>query len=553
MFAFIKCRLAEKDDCSAPITPFITTDIFAVSIIAFFVIILGYYCMIPEVCGIFHDDGIYVINAKALATGQGYRLINLPEDPIQTKYPILYPAFLAIIWKLYPEFPQNVTIMKISTLIISAIATCIFYLYMVHFKYFQRYIAFSACLIASSLSISIFFSNNILSEFPFAFLTLIALWSIDSLIIHDTSNKGHLFLVGFLSSLPFLCRTIGGVLLPLLFLLLLWRKRPVAWMTFGAAIIVVPWMLWCTFGNNSNNDNIMEFYTSYSSWWLHSTDINALWKIIFYNLIFILMSVPQLSGIYDVFKYIFSTYYYIYLIPFGIMAFTIIIYQSYQIKIMPLFLLAYFAILCFWPWPPIRFLLPFAPYIISSLILFMFQMNATIFKIHKLNYAIYLILAAIIMFNLYTSQNIAAISKKHNYPYGYMPKHQVSWSKYQELFEWINTNSNINDILGSGHDSVFYLYTSRNTLRPFAHYPLSMFYGADRPPIGTAEDLVSAIRKYNIRYLIHTPLPGFPEERPFADLISQVQQDCPGWLNPVFVGRDRRFIIFSVQGNQGGL
>ncbi len=205
-------------------------------------------------------------------------------------------------------------------MIISAIATCIFYLYMVHFKYFQRYIVFSACLITSSLSISIFFSNNILSEFPFAFLTLIALWSIDSLIIHDTSNKGHLFLVGFLSSLPFLCRTIGG-LLPLLFLLLLWRKRPVAWMTFGAAIIVVPWMLWCTFGNNSNNDNIMGFYTSYSSWWLHSTDINALWKIIFYNLIFILMSVPQLSGIYDVFKYIFSTYYYIYLIPFGIMAF----------------------------------------------------------------------------------------------------------------------------------------------------------------------------------------------------------------------------------------
>ena len=38
------------------------------------------------------DDGVYWVCAKALATGQGYRIISLPERPFQTKYPPLYPA-----------------------------------------------------------------------------------------------------------------------------------------------------------------------------------------------------------------------------------------------------------------------------------------------------------------------------------------------------------------------------------------------------------------------------------------------------------------------------
>jgi hypothetical protein len=61
--------------------------------------------MVPGVVGVFHDDAIYTLTAKALAEGEGYRLINLPDAPPQTKYPILYPAILATVWRAAPLSP----------------------------------------------------------------------------------------------------------------------------------------------------------------------------------------------------------------------------------------------------------------------------------------------------------------------------------------------------------------------------------------------------------------------------------------------------------------
>src|SRR5260221_3739715 len=54
----------------------------------------------------FGDDGsVYLITAKALAAGRGYRLLNLPGEPVATLYPIGYPALLALIFRVAPFGP----------------------------------------------------------------------------------------------------------------------------------------------------------------------------------------------------------------------------------------------------------------------------------------------------------------------------------------------------------------------------------------------------------------------------------------------------------------
>jgi hypothetical protein len=120
-------------------------------------VLLGSWQMIVGVSGVYHDDGIYVSTAKALAEGQGYRLINLPEAPVQTKYPPLYPALLAIIWKLCPTFPDNLVFMQFITLLSGAAMVGLAYLYLVRFGYFSRGVALGAGALTLSSKFCLYF------------------------------------------------------------------------------------------------------------------------------------------------------------------------------------------------------------------------------------------------------------------------------------------------------------------------------------------------------------------------------------------------------------
>lgn len=45
------------------------------------------------------DDGVYAVTARSLAEGRGYRQEHLPDAPPQTKYPPLFPLYLAAFWR----------------------------------------------------------------------------------------------------------------------------------------------------------------------------------------------------------------------------------------------------------------------------------------------------------------------------------------------------------------------------------------------------------------------------------------------------------------------
>ena len=120
-----------------PLVPLSRRDLLVACGLAGVVILLGAWQMVVGVCGVYHDDAIYVITAKALAQGHGYRLIDLPNAPLQTKYPILYPALLSIIWKIWPSFPENLLAMQGLSLLAGAATLALAYLYLDHFGYFQ--------------------------------------------------------------------------------------------------------------------------------------------------------------------------------------------------------------------------------------------------------------------------------------------------------------------------------------------------------------------------------------------------------------------------------
>src|SRR5262245_9866650 len=59
------------------------------------------------ILGAFHDASIYWVTGKSIAEGQGYRIASLPDQPWQTKYPPLFPLCLSLIWRISPDFPEN--------------------------------------------------------------------------------------------------------------------------------------------------------------------------------------------------------------------------------------------------------------------------------------------------------------------------------------------------------------------------------------------------------------------------------------------------------------
>ncbi len=61
----------------------------------------------PISVGAWQDDAIYLATAKALASGEGYRHLEIPGAPPQSKYPPLYPALLSLVWRAAPDYPQN--------------------------------------------------------------------------------------------------------------------------------------------------------------------------------------------------------------------------------------------------------------------------------------------------------------------------------------------------------------------------------------------------------------------------------------------------------------
>src|SRR5262249_14976938 len=115
--------------------PLTRRDAALAGLLALTMLAAGLWRLVPGVCGVFHDDAIYVLTAKALADGEGYRIVSLPEAPPQTKYPVLYPAVLSLIWLAWPAFPDNLVAMQGLTLLCACAFVALAYLYLVRFGY----------------------------------------------------------------------------------------------------------------------------------------------------------------------------------------------------------------------------------------------------------------------------------------------------------------------------------------------------------------------------------------------------------------------------------
>jgi hypothetical protein len=174
--------------------------------------------------GTYHDDSIYVTTAKALADGNGYRIISLPYEPAQTKYPPLYAALLSVVWRFHPNFPQNLNYMAALSVIITILFLMLGWAYLRNHDYAAPWSAVFVIALTALNWRSLILATSIFSEMLFALLSLASLYLAERYEKHPSRLAVGVAL-GLLMGMTFLTRSSGLALMISVALYFTVRKR----------------------------------------------------------------------------------------------------------------------------------------------------------------------------------------------------------------------------------------------------------------------------------------------------------------------------------------
>lgn len=218
--------------------------------------------------GVFHDDAMYVILARALASGRGYVYLNIPGTPAATHFPPGYPAVLALLWSLAPGFPANVVLFKTLNAVLLAVSATLVARLVRERTGSEAWGLGVGALSAVSVPLLIL-GSLVLSEPLFLALLLGILLHGERLVDSPGSRVGAVGLGIGIAGLS-LVRSHGIVLAPAFVIVLASRRRwrDAAIIAGTAFLCLLPWQIWCARHGGTMPAPLLGNYDSYAGWWL---------------------------------------------------------------------------------------------------------------------------------------------------------------------------------------------------------------------------------------------------------------------------------------------
>jgi len=527
-----------------PVVSLSWRDYGAATLLALAIVADATLRMVPGVIGVIDDDAIYAVTAKALAEGQGYHLVNLPGAPPQNRYPILYPALLSLACRTASTREAQVFAMQCTTTALGALALALAYLYSVRFALSRRVAAFAGCLLAASASNFLFYCSQPLSEMLFLLLLVVALWVTERRLRASVSSAFMDVLAGALLGLPLLARTAGAVVPLAAVVVLLRHRKPVGWILVGAIVVSLPWFAWVLHSASRASDGVSAYQTDYFAWARSNGSL--------------IVPLANAFNVGQSFSHIdleaMSQWLYAHTDAAGWIVFAIgslpwvgVLSRSRSLTLLPVTLLFYLALICVWPWPPDRFLVPMLPFLATMLVDGALSSGARLDLSRSAAVVTVVAVVAAIVSNGSLVLRYSAESRESGYPYFALPDEPVQWSSFRTAFAWLDEHTQPDDVIATGFDPMTAFYTGRAVIRPFVFRPLSMYYGAPEPPLGTVPEFDALLTKHAARYMLLTPMPAYSIEPAFFELVSAAVREPGSLLMPVWQSKtDPRFAIFQV-------
>ncbi|MFL5607596.1 MAG: hypothetical protein ACJ8AD_14195 [Gemmatimonadaceae bacterium] len=218
--------------------------------------------------GVFADDAFYVILARSIAEGRGFRFLNLPGSPAATHFPPGYPLALAALWRVAPGFPANLIVFKAF----NAVCLAVIALGVARFaraRLGDERLAVAAGVVTAVSMPLLILGNMLLSELFFLALVVMLLHALER-ATESPVSRGQLLGLGAAIAACTLVRTHGIVLVPATAALLLARRRwrDAAIVSGAAVCCLLPWQLWSARHGGTLPAPLLGQYDSYARWWM---------------------------------------------------------------------------------------------------------------------------------------------------------------------------------------------------------------------------------------------------------------------------------------------
>jgi hypothetical protein len=458
-------------------------------------------CVMAPAVGFYHDDGIYLETAKALATGHGYRILSLPSEMAQTKYPVLYPAVLASVWKLWPEFPRNVVLLKSVSLLFTILWCWVSLIFMREFTNFGVH-AWWIILFTLVSPWVVFLSGVTLADTMFAFLSMYCVLLLSRVV--EARAQRPLLTVALAASIAsgaFLTRSAGVALVAAAVLLLLLRRMPRGAVVFAfvCGLMCAPWLLW-----QAAHPGPLDFVQSYYSQLNYGPGANVFQgftlpqalTIARLNAMHIYVSLSTVAGFPFVpAMFVISLPLWIFILIGAVRG------GSPGWMPMRLWVLFYSGLLVCWAYPPYRFIVPIFP----VLLMFGYEgFRLTLGKGLKVPAVriggMGLVLLSFACLVRQISTDSLATIRTGTAAAG------DDWRATGEIMDWIRDNTAPDAVIAADLDPTIYLYTGRKAIRFFSRPYWSYYADSEASAPVTLSQFEGHLRDNKVNYIVMTPM-----------------------------------------------
>ena len=461
-----------------------------------FSLLVGIAVMDRSPIGAAVDDAMYLILAKSLAAGQGYRSLNLPGQPLNTHFPPGYPAALSVLWRIAPAFPGNLAVFRLFNVLCMAVAAVGTARFVASRGVGRGWAIGVGALTAISVPLLVL-GNLLLSEPFFLALLLLTLAALERFVTppaHGESwSAARPALLGIAIGACILVRTHGIVLVPAMVVALgaQRRWRDAALVSACAILCLLPWQLFAARHGHSLPAPLLGGYDSYMAWWVSGLHEYG-WSMLPMTLS---RTIPEAA---QMFAALFSPVRTA--APLTLFALAVIVAAGIaawwkRIPVTILFLGGYLAIVAVWPFQPSRFIWGVWPLI---LVLFVLGAHAAVFGGARWHRAVrVLVLASCCWVGVgYARYEVRAVRGRW---WSSIPRAAVDHITF--AVGWTRANTAPNDIVSTEDEGPVFLYTGRRTI-PVRTFTVDQYLGDPTPEQEARAGLVPLLAAYPARAVL---------------------------------------------------